>query len=55
MINVSCVSIAARSSDLQLYVAAKIQQLRIKDSNLRLEVQEALVDGADGMLVLLNC
>jgi hypothetical protein len=49
MTDFRCVSIAARSSDLQLYVAAKMQQLLIKDSNLRLEVLEALVDGADGM------
>lgn len=49
MTDFSCVSIAARSSDLQLYVAAKMQQLLIKDTSLKLEVLEALVNGADGM------
>lgn len=43
------VSIAARSSDLQLYVAAKLRTLAINDNHLRLEVLEALVRGADGM------
>lgn len=45
----SPLSIAARSSDLQLYVAAKLNTLSIKDRKLKSEVLEALVDGADGM------
>jgi hypothetical protein len=49
MIDFTSVSIAARSSDLQLYVAAKIPELQIKDSNLKAEVLDALVNGAEGM------
>ena len=51
------VSIAARSSDLRLYVAAEIElrmrekRLRIKDQSLREHILERLVEGADGMYV----
>lgn len=49
------VSIAARSSDLRLFVAAEIElrtrnkDLRIKDELLKQEIMERLVQGADGM------
>ena len=52
------VSIAARSSDLRLYVAAEIdlrmrkKRLRIKDQSLKGHILERLVEGADGMYVL---
>lgn len=52
------VSIAARSSDLRLYVAAEIdlrtrkKRLRIKDQSLKEHILERLVEGAEGMYVL---
>lgn len=48
-------SIAARSSDLRLYVASEIEtrirkrQLRIHDPNLKEEIMKRLIDKADGM------
>ena len=51
------VSIAARSSDLRLYVAAEIdlrtrkKKLRIKDQSLKEHILERLVEGAKGMYV----
>lgn len=55
--NYAKVSIAARSSDLRLYVAAEIdlrtrkKKLRIKDQSLKEHILERLVNGADGMYV----
>jgi len=49
LVDFAAISIAARSSDLQLYVAAKIKQLSITDRGLKSEVLEALVNGAEGM------
>ncbi|RDW72155.1 hypothetical protein BP5796_08189 [Coleophoma crateriformis] len=49
------VSIAATSEDLQLYVAAKIVSLPIKDTKLRTEVFDALIDGAEGMFFWTVC
>lgn len=52
------VSIAAKSSDLRLYVMAEIdlrtrkKRLRIKDQSLREHIIERLVEGAEGMYVL---
>ena len=52
------VSIAARSSDLKLYVAAEVEtrtskrQLRIRDHSLKEHIVERLVAEADGMYVL---
>ena len=43
------ISIAARSSDLQLFVASKVQSLKIREEKLRGEIVEALTQGADGM------
>lgn len=49
------ISIAARNSDLRLYVGAEIElrtrnkDLRIKDDSLKEEIMERLVEGADGM------
>ena len=54
------VSIAARSSDLELYVAAEIdirmrkKRLRLKDQSLKEHILERLVEGAEGMYVLLS-
>ena len=54
------VSIAARSSDLRLYVGAEIElrtrkkKLRIKDPSLKEHIMERLVDGADGMYVFIH-
>ena len=51
------VSIAAESEDLRLFVPAQIEartrlrKLRIKDPNVKDEIIETLVNGADGMLV----
>lgn len=51
------VSIAARSSDLTLYVGAEIEirmrkgRLRIKDQSLKEYIMERLVEGAEGMYV----
>ena len=51
------VSIAARSSDLTLYVGAEIdlrtrkKRLRIKDQSLKEYIMERLVEGAEGMYV----
>lgn len=56
--NYTQVSIAARSSDLRLYVGAEIdlrtrkKRLRIKDQSLKEHILERLVEGADGMYVL---
>ncbi|KAL8838837.1 MAG: hypothetical protein Q9170_001959 [Blastenia crenularia] len=50
-------AIAARGSDLRLYVGAEIEfrirrnKLRIKDSSLKEEIMEKLVGGAKGMYV----
>lgn len=49
LMDFSSVSVAARSSDLQLYVATKMHKLGLRDGTLKTEVLEALVDGADGM------
>ena len=52
------VSIAARSSDLRLYVGAELdlrmreKRLRIKDQSLKGHILERLVEGAEGMYVL---
>ena len=52
------ISIAARSSDLRLYVGAEMdlrtrqKKLRIKDQSLKEYVMERLVEGAEGMYVL---
>ena len=49
------VSLAARSSNLKLYVGAQIElrirngDLRIKDESLKQDIMERLVEGADGM------
>ena len=49
------ISIAAESEDLRLYVPAQIEarsrlrKLRIKDPNVKDEIMETLVNGADGM------
>jgi hypothetical protein len=49
------ISIAARSSDLELYVASEIEtrtrkkQLSIKDSDLKAQIMKRLINGADGM------
>ena len=49
------VSLAARSSDLRLFVGAQIElrirngDLRIKDESLKQDMMERLVEGADGM------
>jgi hypothetical protein len=47
------ISIAAKSSDLRLYVASEIarrkHKLRIKDPSLTEYIMKKLVDGADGM------
>ena len=49
------VSIAARNSDLRLFVGAEIElrirnkDLRIKDASLKQDIMERLVKGADGM------
>ena len=57
--NYTQVSIAARSSDLRLYVGAEIElrtrekRLRIKDQSLKEHILERLVEGAEGMYVLL--
>ena len=54
------ISIAARSSDLRLYVDAEIgirtrkKMLNIKSSELKEHVREALVEGAEGMYVLVQ-
>lgn len=45
-------SIAARSSDLRLYVAAKMHVIRVKGTHLMEETMNALIDGAEGMYVL---
>ncbi|KAI4126477.1 MAG: hypothetical protein LQ338_003727 [Usnochroma carphineum] len=55
--NYTKVSIAARSSDLRLYVGAEIdlrtrkKRLRIKDQSLKEYILERLVEGAEGMYV----
>ena len=47
------ISIAARSSDLRLYVGAEIEKrskkLRIKNPSLKEAIMERLIEGADGM------
>ena len=49
------ISIAARSSDLKLYVGAEMarrisdKELRIKDLSLKEHIMERLIEGADGM------
>lgn len=53
------ISIAAQSSDLRLYVGAEIENrtrkkmLNIKTPELKEHVRERLVEGAEGMYVLL--
>ncbi|KAF2260870.1 ankyrin [Lojkania enalia] len=55
------VSIAAKSSDLKLYVASDIEQrirtkrLRLKSNELRQHIMEKLVNGADGMFRWVTC
>lgn len=44
----SQLSIAARTSDLQLYVDANLHRLRLEDGELEREIREALVSNADG-------
>ena len=54
------VAIAAQSSDLKLYVGAEIEsrvrknKLRIKDPSLKEYIMKQLVDGAEGMYVVLS-
>lgn len=49
------VSIVARSSDLELYVASEIEtrtrkkQLNIKDPDLKEQIMNRLINGAEGM------
>lgn len=51
------ISIAAKSSDLRLYVGAEIElrmrkrKLRIKDASLKEHIMERLIEGAEGMYV----
>ena len=51
------ISIAAKSSDLRLYVGAEIdlrmrkRKLRIKDASLKEHIMERLIEGAEGMYV----
>ncbi|ERF71769.1 hypothetical protein EPUS_01684 [Endocarpon pusillum Z07020] len=55
------VSIAARSSDLELYVASEIEirtkrkQLNIKDPDLKAQIMKRLINGADGMFRWVAC
>ncbi|KAL5324553.1 hypothetical protein ACEPPN_009099 [Leptodophora sp. 'Broadleaf-Isolate-01'] len=55
------VSIMARSSDLELYVANEIEtrmkkkELRIKDPDLKEQIMRRLVDGAEGMFRWVAC
>ncbi|KAL8886795.1 MAG: hypothetical protein Q9215_005533 [Flavoplaca cf. flavocitrina] len=55
------VSIAAKSRDLKLYVAAEIatrieeKDLRIKDPSLQEHIMERLIEGADGMFRWVAC
>jgi hypothetical protein len=52
------ISIAAQSSDLELYVASEIEsrttkrQLNIKDPDLKEQIMKRLINGSDGMYVL---
>ena len=54
------ISIAARSSDLRLYVASEIEhrtkrnKLRIRDPNLIEHIMKTLVEGAEGMYVAIS-
>ena len=54
-------SIAARNSDLKLFVGAELEtrirnkSLRIKDQSLKEEIMDRLVEGADGMSVFNDC
>lgn len=54
-----CVSIAAKSGDLRLYVHSEIEKrtklgkLRIRDHNLKDHIVKVLTEGADGMYVFL--
>lgn len=54
--NFAPVSIAARSADLELYVAAEVsrrsEKLRFRDKGLRVEVIETLIEGARGMYAI---
>ena len=43
------VSIAATSADLRLYVSAWLPSLRIQNDNLKSDIVDLLVDGANGM------
>jgi len=51
------ISIAARSSDLRLYVGSEIEKrtkerkLNIRDMDLKAHIVQTLVEGADGMYV----
>ena len=43
------ISVAARSTDLQLYVASRVASLNLKEDGLRVEIFEVLTQGAEGM------
>ncbi|KAF7510128.1 hypothetical protein GJ744_007027 [Endocarpon pusillum] len=55
------VSIAARRSDLELYVASEIEirtkrkQLNLKDPDLKAQIMKRLINGADGMFRWVAC
>ena len=55
LVNYPAISIAARSSDLRLYVGAEIEtrvrkeQLRLKNNELKEVIRNTLVEGAQGM------
>ncbi|KAL6716642.1 hypothetical protein ACLMJK_006210 [Lecanora helva] len=55
------IPIAARSSDLRLYVAAEIEsrtrkkKLRIKDQSLKTYMMDRLIEGAEGMFRWVTC
>ncbi|THV48988.1 hypothetical protein BGAL_0217g00130 [Botrytis galanthina] len=56
-----CVSIAAKSGDLRLYVHSEIEKrtklgkLRIRDHNLKDHIVKVLIEGADGMFRWVAC
>ncbi|KAF7891829.1 hypothetical protein EAF00_008131 [Botryotinia globosa] len=56
-----CVSIAAKSGDLRLYVHSEIEKrtklgkLRIRDQNLKDHIVKVLTEGADGMFRWVAC
>ena len=61
MSNFENVSIAAASSDIRLYVAAEIERrinakkLRLRNSALKEEIMDKLIDGAQGMFRWVAC